>query len=346
MGEFICVLPLCMALLTLTMTMTHMQQVPHILNPAFEVTWKKIHSLPHPRKHAHVVFLNGTVYAGGGFSDTEKYDLIVYKCDVRTFRWEVLPQSPVRWFGMGTYKEQLVLVGGKEGPEAVGRVTVWMEGARKWEQHTSVPDLPAPRMCSSVLGHRDLLIVAGGWNAGRFRLDTVEVYSAATKTWCAASPLPRRCADMKSYMSIEGVWYLMGGSNQYKAVYCVSLESVVSSVTEQDSKPMKWKSISDAPREMSSIAQLGGAIVAIGGKSSKSPLMAYVPHTSTWVEIGKVGTIPESISKSCSLSLPDGGVLVVGGSTKSADAICSVYKVTLEAKGASAGDGTVLSTSV
>ena len=216
----------------------------------------------------------------------------------------------------------LLLVGGEE--TSTGRFTnqlwVFEEGEQTWTQ--PLPPMPNRRTDASAVSYQDYLIVAGGHS-----LNTVEVFDG--QQWVTADPLPERCCSMKS-TSHDGHYYLMGGNFQGTSVFYTSLQSLVEKATQHPpTSPSNtdqlsvWKTLAATPHEWSSTTIFGGALVAVGGCPNQSSLHFYFPLTQSWLPAGEM---PLGENSTCTVTLPTGEMMVIGGKTSDTDWSPLVYK--------------------
>ena len=161
-------------------------------------------------------------------------------------------------------------------------------------------------------------------------LSTVEVYDSRLHQWAEAENLPMACTFMKSTVH-EGNWYLMGGIGQGQEVFCASLDSLIASTRSERTGTSVWRRLPEVPHEWSSTATLGNCLISIGGESSdnstlSSAIHAYSPSTRSWVY---VGDIPDPCSLTCSVVLPTGDLMMMGGWTNGG-CVDRVFRATIK----------------
>ena len=258
-----------------------------------------------------------------------KSDAKLYVYTPTTDTWTAM-DTPVVQFALTTYHSQLVLVGGREYTSMmrVGLATnqLWTLDKQNELQET-LPPMGVRRHSASAVSHGDHLLVAGG-SSDTTRLDVVEVYSG--HNWSSAQPLVDPCVLMKSAV-LDGHWYLMGGAGQGKVVYYVSLDSLIaSSQLSEISQPSSvWKRLPDVHNVNSTPSVFGNRLTAIGGRpmDQKLPISsihAFSPHTQSWVH---VGDLPVAGFQVCTVVLPSGELIVMGGFLSNTD---KVWKATLK----------------
>ena len=263
-------------------------------------------------RDAQAVVLNNKVYVGGGLTGDVTAAANVYTYDLTTDTWETL-QSPTRFSALTTYHNKLLLAGGEETStgQTTNQLWVFEEGEQTWTQ--PLPPMPVRRWRASAVSYQDYLIVAGGYN-----LNTVEVFDG--HQWVTADLLPKRCYFMKS-TSHDGHYYLMGGYDQGTSVFYTSLQSLVEKATQHPptspsntDQPSVWKTLTDTPHQHSSTTILGRALVAVGGWPNQSSLHLYFPLTQSWLAAGEMPL--EDIYGTCTVTLPTGETMVIGGWTR------------------------------
>ena len=307
-------------------TLYYLPQVEPILQPGASLQWKKCADLPVGMYDAQAVVLKNNVYVhtGGATAAT----LCIYTPTNDT--WATLP-SPTTLSALTTYHSQLVLVGGRVAStnEITNQLWILQHDGRTWKQ--PLPAMPSARYAASAISHLNHLIVAGGLDSKC--INVVEVYDG--RQWMKTDPLPQplRCSHMKCTIH-NGTYYLMGGNKQGKSVFCASLESLIAKTSRQSptspssgGKKSVWETLPDVPYHYSATTILRGALVAVGGRDNSwthsSSLHMYSPLTHSWLHVSKM---PVAICATCTITLPTGEMMVIGGWTKDTSYSCTVYK--------------------
>ena len=296
-------------------------QVP--LHPGAPLTWEHCADLPVRMRDAQAVVLGNKVYVGGGVTSTLATDCNIYSCDFTgDITWKTL-KSPTRRSALTTYQERLVLVGGVDPSTDTTTNQLWVrKDDETWTQ--PVPPMPTPRRGASAVRIKQHLIIAGG--EGRTYSNVVEVYNG--QQWVRTDPLPKCCYYVKSTLH-DDFLYLMGGSFQDKSVFQCSVQDLIKQATPHPPKQSTWNTIRDAPYRYCSVANFGGALVAVGGYDNrlKNSLHMYDPLTQSWLHAGEM---PMAIAATCTIILPSGEMMVIGGQTKDTTGSPLVYKASLE----------------
>ncbi len=89
-----------------------------ILHPSTSLEWEEWPSLPVGMSSTHSVYLNGTLYVGGGSTDEPglraEASLYSFKRGVDS-TWTVT-DTPTYWYTLVVHDSELLLVGGREYP--------------------------------------------------------------------------------------------------------------------------------------------------------------------------------------------------------------------------------------
>lgn len=166
-------------------------------------------------KNPQGVFINDTLYLGGGFTGTTKTDTVIYSYNFTSdFRaWVLLPPPPemLKWSALATFRNKLVLLGGKEISRTwqkiyTNKVAVWDVKTQVWDG--SIPPMNVPRMSPVVINHSGCLIVAGGKKGSLDYQAEVLDTTATTLHWVCSPTLPLPCHKHTSTVA-GSVWYLV-----------------------------------------------------------------------------------------------------------------------------------------
>ena len=288
-----------------------------VFHPLASLEWQECQQLPAGMKDATAVWHGDNLYVGGGWwtgiINRDYARLHVYS--PTTDSWGTSIDTPVRLFGLTTYHSQPVLVGGLNVETAECTNKLWtLSEHGQWQE--TLPPMRTKRHSVCSVSYRDHLLVAGGLASTDGMLNVVEVFNGSH--WSLAQPLPMSYRDLKSAI-LDQHWYLMGGNgphgNNKKAVHYASLDSLLASCQPSEtSQPSSvWKRLTDAPYPLSSTAVFGGRLVAVGGgevSSLSSSIYAYSFQTNSWIH---VGDMPFAASNICSVVLPTGELMVMGG---------------------------------
>ncbi len=299
------------------------------LHPGASLEWKRCANLPVEMRKVQAVLLGTRLYVGGGLT-VGIHDgsvAVLFTCDVAVDTWSTVP-TPVKLFALTTYHCQVVLAGG------LLTNNLWVLGTdgRTWNQ--PLPPMPTPRYGAVAISTDRHLIVAGGSIGFDTYLDVVEVFDG--QQWLQIDRLPKKIGYILP--TYHGDFcYMMGGEGQGQSVFYASLRSLIDKASHRAPNPHStggqqsvWKTLPDVPFKNSSTTVFAEALLAVGGSSTmeraNSSIFMYSPLTCTWV---KVGEMPRALHSTCSITLPTGEMMVIGGLSWSTGFSNRVHKVTL-----------------
>ena len=257
------------------------------------------------------IVIGGAVFVAA----CNSHDVLRY--ETRSDQWSVLPSCPLWLFGLGQLSGKLVTVGGEDGRGAtVNQVYTYVQETQQWEK--SIPPMPTPRQWPTVITYNSSIAVCGGEGGDR----VVEVFNSEAAQWHTAAPLPVACEYMR-HTIINDTCYLGGGGVfiPTRSIMCASLPSLFqsSSPHEQQTSAQQqsvWTVLPDTPLYGSALANMGGTLLALGGRESpfSNPsdafIHAYSPSTKAWV---KIASLPQACYSATAELLPSGEVMLIGG---------------------------------
>ena len=275
------------------------------------------------------VTINGKVYYGGGVCD-DKYCVHCY--DPPQDVWSTLPRLPVRYFGLGKIKGELVAVGGRNSSYSASNVVHVFNKGRNWKQ--TIPPIPTARHSPAVVSLPTHLVVAGG-DVGIFTCtDNVEIYNINTSQWSETDRLPYAGYDLREIVCNNTV-YLMGGydDKNLNKVCAAQVDELISADRQDDGSANKadsvWNTISNTPSYMPSPVTISDNLFAVGGVSedkatSQRKVYAYSPSMDSWLYIGD---LPSPIAYAATVSLSPTECLVIGGLNNECERQSTVHKI-------------------
>ena len=276
-----------------------------ILHPLTSIQWREACRLPVKLSNAQSVLMGHNVIVGGRVtSGGPTADATVYIYDINRDYWGIHSIAPTYRSALTTYRSQLVLAGGVEVARYSDTNSVRVFENGEW--CSSIPAMTVARHGASAVSRGQHLIVAGGVTIGGYT-DIVEVFDG--RSWSTAQSLPQRCGYMKSVV-YNDVWYVCGGLEQGCEVYSAPLQSIVEST--RDTQSTVWTKLPPTPHMISSIAIFDQQLLTIGGGPPTSAVHAFSPHSQSWPH---VGDLPVVIHSTCSLTLPNGELMTLGGDT-------------------------------
>ena len=219
--------------------------------------------------------------------------------------WDIL-DTPTVNYALTTYNSQLVLVGGGDHDNEHVTNQLWVLD-ELWQWTQSLPPMTTGRSRASAVSLDHYLIVAGGHDE-HVLLDVVEVYDG--HYWRKVQSIPKASYSMKSCL-LEGIWYLAGGDEQGTEIIYTFLHSLIATTSSEVVRQTSaWKKLANVPLEWSTPVIIGKQLATIGGWSDSSAIHVYSHSTNSWVY---VEDLPVACHSTCTLVLPTGKLLVVGG---------------------------------
>ena len=270
-----------------------MQTTLDILHPSTSLEWEEWPSLPVKMSDSRSVYLNGTLYVGGGFTNEPglraEASLYSFKPGVVT-TWTVT-DTPTYWYTLVSHDSELLLVGGYEyhTKEITNKVFMMRDG----QFVEALPPMIERRESPSAVSSGSALVVAGGEDTTG-ALSSVEVFKDGQ--WTTAPSLPSAEYDIKSALHGDQ-WYLITFLG--KIVY-TSLQSLISGA---DQSP--WETLPDAPNGCSDATFFGGRLLSIGGgddPDQTTSIHAFSTHTQSWQYIIDM-LVPVSLTTAVLLSV-------------------------------------------
>ena len=275
------------------------------------------------------VTINGKVYYGAGFCYDDDDKHCVYCYDPPQDVWSTLPRLPVRYFGLGEVKGELVAVGGLDLPFSTSNVVHVFNKRKTWKQ--TIPPMPTARMWPAVVSLPTHLVVAGGVLGSRDCTDNVEIYNISTSQWSETGRLPYACRDQRGIVYNNTV-YLMGGydDKNLNKVCAAQVDKLISADRQDDGSANKadsvWNTISNTPSYRPSPVTISDTLFAVGGVNSEHKatqrIYAYSSSMDSWLY---VGDLPSPIAYAATVSLSPSQCLMIGGSNKRRQS--TVYKI-------------------
>ena len=316
----------------------------------------------------HILRLNNQIYCGGGFTQEDGTDRVIYKYDPFRDHWsglstfevglaevnarsdfgggkkplESLPICPVRYFGLAELDGKLVLAGGIKPHEGVVPTsTVYvLEEWTEWK--ALLPPLPTARFYPSAFSYESSLIVCGGVTSGSMCTDAVEIYRSNIGQWQSAHPIPFPLHGMSFGIVHNTIYMIAGGTQQgqvtnfaYRAHLPSLIEaSVPAGFTEALPSPSVWKVLPKTPTYGAAAAILDNCLFALGGRLGEhgdgtTLICVYNDETESWTRING-GELPFGRVWGCAGQLEGGEVMLIGGWEKPGKATKTVLAVSIE----------------
>ena len=296
--------------------------------------------LPVATSEHHIVRIGSTIYCGGGYTGKKDTSRQVFQYNPKQDTWSQLPICPTIHFGLTQLDGKLVTVGGSKLDHhltIINDVYIFQD-SETWE-NSIIPPLPTARSHTTAFNYKSTIVVSGGfthWHTDSehsTRTNAVEVFQTKTYQWYRAELLPVAHCVM-SCAIVNDTCYLIGGnkSDGYasRRAYCTSVSNLISralppnhpetsSTPQASPSPPTWRVLPECPLSYCTAAELGGGLLAIGGRddsnSPSSVVHMYSPSTNSWVRISS-GDLPVPRYFAAATQLEGGEVIFVGGDIK------------------------------
>lgn len=154
--------------------------------------WCEAKSIPEALSGSSGTIVNGDLYILGGWSRREHPTSSVFRCKVDTLLqsrqlaipfqeatpirnevWEKLPDLPVQMATCTSFRDTLVVVGGRANTMPVSDIRCYNEQYGRWEV---IGYLPHPRYNCFAIGLADKLIIIGGKKANIKNEDSIDIF--------------------------------------------------------------------------------------------------------------------------------------------------------------------------
>ena len=320
--------------------------------------WKMCADAPTCVKNVKGVFYEGKLHIGGGYTGSSKADTIVYSYNPELEMWKLLPPSPLKWFAMAVFMNQLILAGGKEAKSSLGEYTnklaTWNKDTMSWS--FSLPPMLTRRSSPTAVTYEHCLAVAGG-NIGQLDY-SIEILDSNTLQWQHASHLPVKCCA--SLCTVwNGFWYFCKeddgtvlradlGHVMKSSLECKQrntqvheLYSPESVQTHEKIYPVLQSNVESndctsdimvgplfqvyckVPFIPVQITTVQGYLTALTNQSQFNghlAVFAYFPETNSW---SRIGNLPGMCASASCVVSPSGDLFLVGGDSLCSDSLYS-----------------------
>ena len=276
---------------------------------------KRCADLPVASSKLSCTVIDDVVYVGGCGESKMVY---IYAEN----KWNSLPKCPVMCFGLGKLFGRVLTVGGIASKKVTADVYMFSKESQEWVK--GIPPMPTARSFPTIVSHESAIAACGGFGVyspnDKVETDKVEVLKGDSCQWFTKAPLPSPRSRLQSTI-VGNFCYFLGGYiffkqlDRSKSVWCVTLEDLFDTTSPKYQEPDLWQSLPDCPTMIPASANLGGALVTIGGTTGRdicNTVCAYARSTQSWVGLGN---LPSHCICAGAASLQDGKVMLIGGST-------------------------------
>ena len=288
-----------------------------------KLRWREGKKAPEEMSRGAAVAHGNTAY----FNSDNSHNVYSYQIVSGEEQWSRLPDNPYETFSLAVIDGLLTSVGGFKLGSGQTNTLLSLTGAGKKRQWSEVfPPMPTARSRTAAVSTGQILVVAGGYCYNAC-LDTVEVLNVTTKQWITACPLQQKL-DFLTGVTCGDQLYLAGGCPNIfqpsKSVLTCSLSDLLFSsqslraglqhTLSLDDKTGVWKEVCSLPVTHTTLATLGGHLLAIGGNYDRQNVTAdvrrYDPRTDSW---NVVNQMKNKRNRCLAAVLPGDRLIVVGG---------------------------------
>lgn len=248
--------------------------------------WSLGPTLPQPIHHTHLAAVGGKIYMIGGEVDgastgrRERFVADVWMHDPAVGGWVQRAPMPTARSGGGkaVIDGKIYVAGGR--PPGGHAFEVYDPATDKWEK---LPDLPTQRNHLAMVALNGKVVVAGGRTgpgAMAERVDVVEIYDPATRSWTKGAPLPAPRGGITG-AAHAGCMFVFGGEGERTHVL-----GLTPSTYGYDPRTNRWTRLPDLPIAVHGLkgsAVIGGRIflpgggITLGGNSGTNAMQVYRP---------------------------------------------------------------------
>ena len=161
-----------------------------ILEPTAQNSrWYRAKDIPEALHGSSATIVNGCLYVLGGWNKCDHPTSSVFKCNIDTLIyscqlappfqatsekiWDKLPDLPVQIATCTSFRNDLIVVGGRANAIPVSDIRCYNEQYSRWEV---IGYLPHPRYNCFAIGLSDKLIVIGGKNDNTKSEDFIDIF--------------------------------------------------------------------------------------------------------------------------------------------------------------------------
>ena len=314
-----------------------------LLNSQFQLKWRRAADPPLAMGRPHVVQSNNKTYCGGGQAGGVQAERRVFQYNNERNEWSAFPQCPTRYHALVELNGSLITIGGVEhdapGPIAINSVHVLED--LEWRK--TMPPLATARFDASAITYDSHAIVCGGITSytkpGQLTCtSTVEVYSSDANQWTMSSPLPFTLRIMSTAI-VNDMCYVIGGEDEEgmdNVAACAPLPVLTRSAEDHQASSSQpspssavWEVLPDCPHYGSTAVQLGGCVLALGGRKPDSShgttdIHLYSPSSNCWRRVTGA-KLPIASYYATTTTLPSGDIMLVGGLEEPGSSLNTVY---------------------
>ena len=231
--------------------------------------WSTKANMPTARALLAAAFLDGKLYALGGFNDSYSSANEQYSPFSNSWAQMAPMPTPRANFAAVVVGDKIFAIGGENSTGAITAIEAYSPATNTW---TTLAPMPTARRDFAAAAVNNRIFVVGGRDGSGSPLDTNEVYDATNDSWAAAAPLPSPRSGLSAAV-VDNILYAIGGMRDSGARKSAANEAY-------DPAANAWTAKAPLPVSVNNpaVAAVNGFIYAIG------PLvnLEYSPAGNTW----------------------------------------------------------------
>lgn len=296
-------------------------------------SWAALPPLEVPRQEIAAAWLDGALYAIGGFDGRGATLASVERWRPGDEAWEVIAPLPVavNHPAAAVVAGRLVVVGGYRGPilaNATDAVQVYDPASDSWTLATPMPTARGA-LAATALGGR--LIAVGGARDG-VSVGDVAAYDPEADAWTVLASMPT-ARDHLGVAGVDGRLHAVGGRAGGQHVHGSGGDPFTLATHEvYDPTTDAWADAAPLPtgRSGHAVAVLHGCLYALGGEGNRAApdgmfaeVERFVVETGSWQALAPM-PVPRhgmgAVPVDARILVPGGGVVAGFGASAHADA--------------------------
>ena len=245
----------------------------------------------------------------------------VYRYNINTDQWTMLPQSGHRFGVLHMLDDRLTIFGGSDPitRERHNKVTTYNSDANTW--HSQYPDMLHKRLKPGVITCNNRVIVMGGESSLGTSHDSIEVmgYRDELQWKEIFTHLPLPMWAIKPTISGENIIIVgyCAAIGQYYGHYQITVDEMISSLDQPGAESTKWKECSPATYWKTATVPYSNPPVIVGGGNQDgtiptSDIMLYDPSKKSWRKVDSLTSARQNIGLAL---LNNNTIIVIGGTT-------------------------------
>lgn len=218
-----------------------------------------------------------------------------------------LPQVDIRWYGVCSINEGIVVSGGCYNPGLDAKKGCWLlqRGSNQWR---ALASMNYERIWHTLYCHNSTIYAVGGSN-GSESLDSVEIYSMSDESWSDISPMMKPLCQ-PSVVGVGHRIFALGGRHSQTWLGMWNGPNWSNTLQEYDPLKNMWLRRSDLPEVSGGATAVSfeDKIHVVGGKSRCC--MVYHPSSDIWVQLNR----PKELHLLAPAVLWKNKIVICGGS--------------------------------